>query len=109
MNYEDILANLKNKIYHPFYFLMGEESYFIDQITDYISSHVLTEAEQGFNQHILYGKDTDIDTIITYARRFPMMANHQVIIVKEAQNIKKIEELEPYLNAPLESTILVVN
>ncbi len=88
---------------------MGEESYFIDQITDYIAKNVLTEAEQGFNQHILYGKDTDIDTIITHARRFPMMANHQVIIIKEAQNIKKIEDLEPYLNAPLESTILVIN
>lgn len=109
MNYEDILVNLRNKIYHPIYFLMGEESYFIDQITDYIAKNVLTEAEQGFNQHILYGKDTDIDTIITHARRFPMMANHQVIIVKEAQNIKKIEDLEPYLNAPLESTILVIN
>ncbi len=109
MNYEDILANLRNKIYHPIYFLMGEESYFIDQITDHIAKNVLTEAEQGFNQHILYGKDTDIDTIITNARRFPMMANHQVIIVKEAQNIKKIEDLEPYINAPLESTILVIN
>ena len=109
MNYEDILANLRNKIYHPIYFLMGEESYFIDQITDYIAKNVLTEAEQGFNQHVLYGKDTDVDTIITHARRFPMMANHQVIIVKEAQNIKKIEELEPYINAPLTSTILVIN
>ncbi|MGQ8335865.1 DNA polymerase III subunit delta [Sunxiuqinia sp. A32] len=109
MNYEDILANLRKKIYHPIYFLMGEESYFIDQITDYISKNVLTDAEKGFNQHVLYGKDTDIDTIITHARRFPMMANHQVIIVKEAQNIKKIEELEPYINAPLTSTILVIN
>lgn len=88
---------------------MGEESYFIDQISEYIEKNVLTEAEKGFNQHILYGKDTDIDTIITYARRFPMMANHQVIIVREAQNIKKIEELEPYINNPLNSTILVIN
>ena len=109
MNYEDILANLKKKIYHPIYFLMGEESYFIDQITEYISKHVLTDAEKGFNQHILYGKDTDVDTIITHARRFPMMANHQVIIVKEAQNIKKIEDLEPYVKAPLDTTILVIN
>lgn len=109
MNFQDILTNLKNKIYHPVYFLMGEESYFIDQISEYIEKNVLTEAEKGFNQHILYGKDTDIDTIITYARRFPMMANHQVIIVREAQNIKKIEELEPYINNPLNSTILVIN
>ena len=109
MNYEDILTNLRNKIYHPIYFLMGEESYFIDQISDYIAQHVLTEAEKGFNQHILYGKDADANTIITHARRFPMMANHQVIIVREAQNIKKIEELEPYVNNPLKSTILVIN
>ena len=109
MNYEDIIANLKNKIYHPIYFLMGEESYFIDRISDYIAKHVLTEEEKGFNQHILYGKDTDIDAIITNARRFPMMANHQVVIVREAQNIKKIEDLESYINNPLKSTILVVN
>lgn len=108
MNYEDILANLKKKIYHPIYFLMGGESYFIDQISDYISKNVLTEAEKGFNQHVLYGKDTDVDTIITHSRRFPMMANHQVIIVREAQNIKKIEDLEPYIKAPLQSTILVI-
>ncbi|MGD9930585.1 MAG: DNA polymerase III subunit delta [Mangrovibacterium sp.] len=109
MNYEDILANLRNKIYHPVYFLMGEESYFIDQISEYIAQHVLTEAEKGFNQHVLYGKDTDVDTIITYARRFPMMANHQVVIVREAQNIKKIEDLEPYVKNPLKSTILVLS
>ena len=109
MNYQDILSNLKNKIYHPIYFLMGEESYFIDQISDYIAKNVLTDVEKDFNQHILYGKDTDADTIITHARRFPMMANHQVIIVREAQNIKKIEELEPYVKNPLKSTILVIN
>jgi len=109
MDYQDILINLKKKIYHPVYFLMGEESYFIDQITDYISKNVLADAEKSFNQHVLYGKDTDVNTIITHARRFPMMANHQVVVVKEAQNIKKIEELEPYIKAPLTSTILVIN
>ncbi|MEL7589225.1 MAG: DNA polymerase III subunit delta [Prolixibacteraceae bacterium] len=109
MEYEEIIANLKKKIYHPIYFLMGEETYFIDQISDYIAGHVLTKTEQDFNQYILYGKDADADTIITYARRFPMMANHQVIIVREAQNIKKIEDLEPYVNNPLKSTILVIN
>lgn len=108
-NYEDILANLQKKIYHPVYFLMGEESYFIDQITDYIAKYVLTDAEKGFNQQVLYGKDTDPLTIITHSRRFPMMANHQVIIVKEAQNIKDIESLEPYIKSPLKSTILVIN
>jgi len=109
MTFDEILDKLHKKIYHPIYFLMGEESYFIDQISDYIAANVLTEAEKGFNQHILYGKDTDIDTIITYARRFPMMSSHQVIIVREAQNIKKIEDLEPYVKNPLQSTILVLN
>ncbi len=109
MEYEEIISNLKNKIYHPIYFLMGDESYFIDQISDYITENVLTKAEQDFNQYILYGKDTDADTIITYARRFPMMANYQVVVVREAQNIKKIEDLEPYVNNPLKSTILVIN
>lgn len=109
MEYEEIISNLKNKIYHPIYFLMGDESYFIDQISDYITENVLTKPEQDFNQYILYGKDADADTIITYARRFPMMANYQVVVVREAQNIKKIEELEPYVNNPLKSTILVIN
>lgn len=107
--FDSILDNLRKKIYHPVYFLMGEESYFIDQITDYITNNVLTEAEKGFNQHILYGKDVDIDTIVTHARRFPMMASHQVVVVREAQNIKKIEELEAYVKNPLTSTILVIN
>lgn len=109
MEYEEILANLKKKIYHPIYFLMGDESYFIDQISDYITENVLTPTERDFNQHILYGKDVDADKIITYARRFPMMSNHQVVIVREAQAIKKIEDLEPYVNNPLKSTILVIN
>lgn len=109
MEYEEIINNLKKKIYHPIYFLMGDEGYFIDQISDYITENILTKAEQDFNQHILYGKDADTNTIITYARRFPMMANYQVVVIREAQNIKKIEDLEPYVNNPLKSTILVIN
>jgi len=109
MTFEEILGNLQKKIYHPIYFLMGEETYFIDKISDYIADNVLTEAEKGFNQTILYGKDLEPHTIMANARRFPMMANHQVIIVREAQNIKKIEELESYARNPLKSTILVIN
>jgi len=109
MTYEEILGNLQKKIYHPIYFLMGEETYFIDKISDFIADNVLTDAEKGFNQTILYGKDLEPHTIIANARRFPMMSNHQVIIVREAQNIKKIEELEPYVKNPLPSTILVIN
>lgn len=109
MTYEEIISNLQKKIYHPIYFLMGEETYFIDKISDYIADNVLTEAEKGFNQTVLYGKDTEPHAIIANARRFPMMANYQVIVVREAQNIKKIEDLEPYAKNPLNSTILVVN
>jgi DNA polymerase-3 subunit delta len=109
MTFEEIIGNLQKKIYHPIYFLMGEETYFIDKISDYIADNVLTEAEKGFNQTVLYGKDLEPSTIIGNARRFPMMANHQVIIVREAQNIKKIEDLEPYVKNPLNSTILVIN
>lgn len=109
MTYEEIISNLHKKIYHPVYFLMGEETYFIDKISDYISDNVLTDAEKGFNQTILYGKDLEPSAIMSNARRFPMMANHQVIIVREAQNIKKIEDLEPYVRNPLNSTILVIN
>ena len=109
MTFEEIISNLQKKIYHPIYFLMGEETYFIDKISDYISEHVLTDAEKGFNQTVLYGKDIEPHAIIANARRFPMMANHQVIIVREAQYIKKIEELEAYAKNPLNSTILVIN
>jgi len=109
MPHINILHNLKNKIYKPIYFLMGEETYYIDLITDFIANNVLTDAEKAFNQTILYGKDSDITDIIHAASRFPMMANNQVIIVKEAQNLKKIEELVHYAEKPLNSTILVIN
>ncbi|MCF6366478.1 MAG: DNA polymerase III subunit delta [Bacteroidales bacterium] len=109
MKFEDIIKDLKNKIYKPIYFLYGEESYFIDQISDYIAEHVLDEAEKAFNQTVLYGKDSKIEDVINTAKRFPMMANHQVIIVKEAQNLKQIEKIEYYAEQPLNSTILVIN
>jgi DNA polymerase-3 subunit delta len=107
--YEELIKDLKNKIYKPIYFLQGEEAYYIDQVTDYISKNVLTDAEKTFNQLVLYGKDADVTTIINAARRFPMMANYQVIIVKEAQELKKIEDLLVYIEKPLKSTILVIN
>ena len=108
MTFDQILSDLHNKIYRPVYFLMGEESYFIDEIAGYISKNVLTEGEKTFNQLILYGKDTDAANIINAAKRFPMMANYQVIIVKEAQELKKIDDLIYYVEKPLKSTILVI-
>lgn len=107
-SFENIILGLKNKIYSPVYFLYGEESYFIDVISDYIEKTVLTETEKEFNQTIIYGKDIDIPTLVSYARRFPMMSNYQVIIVKEAQDIDEIEELESYVLNPMESTLLVL-
>jgi len=77
-------------------------------ISDFIEKNVLSDLEKEFNQTIIYGKDIDIPTLISYARRFPMMSNYQVIIVKEAQDLNKIEELEPYVLNPLESTLLVL-
>lgn len=109
MTSEQILKDLKNKIYKPVYFLTGDEPYYIDKITDYISQHVLTDEEKTFNQEILYGKDTDIPSIINSARRFPMISGNQVVIVKEAQDIPGIDDLIYYVENPLKSTILVIN
>jgi DNA polymerase-3 subunit delta len=86
-NVKKILADLKSKKYAPVYFLQGEETFYIDVISDYIEANVLSDAEKGFNQVVVYGKDAVMATILTHARRFPMMAERQVVIVKEAQDI----------------------
>ncbi len=109
VSYEEILSDLRNRIYKPVYFLAGEEPYYIDLITDFIAEKVLPEEEKAFNQIVLYGEDTTVASIIETSRRFPMMSNHQVIIVKEAQVLKKIEDLAIYVEKPLSSTILVIN
>lgn len=108
VTYEEIARDLKNRIYKPVYYLMGEESYYIDKISKYISQTVLTEEEKEFNQTVMYGSDVDVATIINTAKRYPMMAEHQVVIVKEGQNIKNIEQLAYYVQKPLLSTILVI-
>jgi DNA polymerase-3 subunit delta len=107
VTYEEIISDLKNRIFKPVYFLAGEEPYYIDLITEYIQEKVLPEDEKAFNQIILYGDDTNIASIIDTARRFPMMASHQVLIIKEAQSLKKLDDLVIYLEKPLLSTILV--
>ena len=109
LTYEEIISDLKKRIFKPVYFLAGDEPYYIDVITDFIEEKVLSESEKAFNQLILYGEDTTIQSIIDTARRFPMMASHQVVIVREAQSLKKIEDLVYYLEKPLLSTILVFN
>ena len=104
-----ILKDIKAKQFQPIYFLMGEESFFIDTISDYIQNNVLEEHERDFNQTIVYGKDTNVGEIVSMAKRFPMMAEHQVVIVKEAQELSRtIENLVEYAANPLASTLLVI-
>lgn len=115
--YEQIVSDIKKKIYKPIYFLMGEESFYIDEITMLLEKSILPEEERSFNQSIFYGKDIEMGTLLDNSRRFPMMSNYNVVIVKEAQNMKGIDGLpsdqtDPfmlYLENPAKSTILVIN
>jgi DNA polymerase III subunit delta len=108
-----VLADLKARKFNPVYFLQGEESYFIDVIADYIEANVLTDTEKSFNQVVVYGKDVTMATVLTHARRFPMMAQYQVVMVKEAQEIQDLNKelgarlLLDYLKQPVPSTVLV--
>ena len=101
------MKDLKARKFSPIYILMGEESYYIDQITNYIAENVLTPAEQDFNLNVCFGSDVSAVQITDMAKRFPMMAEYQVVIVKEAQNIRSLDALEKYLKNPAKTTILV--
>ncbi len=104
-----IVDDIKSKNTKPIYFLMGEEAYYIDKISDYIENNILAEEEKGFNQMILYGRDVTIEDIIANAKRFPMMSEKQVVIVKEAQDLSRnIEKLAAYAENPQPSTVLVI-
>lgn len=126
--FESIIKDLKNKVYHPVYFFHGDEPYFIDQLSEYIESHVLTDMEKEFNQSILYGRDIDPVSIFSSAKRYPMMSNYQVVIIREAQDVRNLfkkksgadeegagssddgDDQDPffqYLQHPQKSTILV--
>jgi DNA polymerase III subunit delta len=120
MDYNSIMSDLKKKVYRPVYFLMGDEPYFIDMISDFIEQNILDESEKEFNQTVLYGRDVTAADVIGAAKRFPMMSEHQVVIVKEAQDLKDLIKKEKedkkdkqksgfelYLENPLPSTILV--
>ncbi len=117
MNINELIKDLKNRKFKPVYLLHGEESYYIDKASSYMEEHILTDAEKGFNQSVFYGKDTDVMSIINSAKRFPMMSEYQVLIVKEAQDLKWGKDgdddkktgdpLLSYLENPLGSTILV--
>ena len=91
--FEAVMKALKEKKYAPIYYLMGEEAYYIDKISDYIAEHVLAPEERDFNQTILFGSDVTAAAVADMARRYPMMAEHQVVIVKEAQNIRNMDAL----------------
>ena len=108
VSFDSIMADLEARRFVPVYYLMGDESYYIDKISDYIAEHVLQPEERDFNQTILFGSDVTASQVADYARRYPMMSEHQVVIVKEAQNIKNTEALEKYFKQPLTSTILVM-
>jgi DNA polymerase-3 subunit delta len=104
-----IINDIKAGNIKPIYFLMGEEPYYIDRITEYLENNLLTEDERGFNQMVLYGRDTTIEDIVANAKRYPMMAERQVVIVKEAQELAKtIEKLESYAENPQLTTVLVL-
>ena len=106
---KNILVDIKNGIIKPIYFLSGEEPYFIDQISNYIENNILEESEKGFNQMVLYGRDVTIEDIVSNAKRYPMMAERQVIIVKEAQDLSRnIEKLSTYADNPQPTTVLVI-
>ena len=108
VTYNSIMAELEAGQYRPVYYLMGDESYYIDKICDYIAEHALQPEERDFNQAIFFGSDVSASQIADAARRYPMMAERQVVIVKEAQNLKNTEALEKYMKQPLSSTILVI-
>lgn len=109
ITHRDIISAIKQKEYSPIYLLMGDESYYIDRISEYIADNVLTEDEKGFNLQVIYcTRDTNVADIINSAKRYPMMAKCQIVIVKEAQNLLKLDDLVFYAQNPLNTTILVI-
>lgn len=107
--FEEICRDIVAKKFQPVYILMGEEPFFMDRITDLLLENVLSESEKDFNQMIMYGADTDAAMIINAARRFPMMSEYQLVVVREAQLVRDIELLTNYVKSPLKSTVLVIN
>ncbi len=107
--FEEICRDIVARKFHPVYILMGEEPFFIDRITELLIENVLSDAERDFNQIIMYGADADAGAIINAARRFPMMAERQLVVVREAQLVRDIDMLTAYVKNPLQSTVLVVN
>lgn len=108
MDYQDIIRDWKQQKFKSLYWLEGEEDFFIDQVTSYAEHQLLPESERGFNLTVLYGKDTDWAAVINACRRYPMFAERQVVLLKEAQAMRDLLKLEAYIDNPLTSTIFVV-
>ena len=108
VTYDSIMKELQERQFKPVYYLMGDEPYYIDKISDWIAENVLQPEERDFNQTILFGSDVNASQIVDAAKRYPMMSERQVVIVKEAQNVKNTEPLEKYFKAPMASTVLVL-
>ncbi len=108
MTTEKVLSDLKKKHFHAVYWLEGDEEFFIDQVMDYAEAHLLSEAEKGFNLTVFYGRDADWSTVLNACRRYPMFSERQVVLLKEAQDMKSIDKLDAYVEKPLSSTILLV-
>lgn len=109
MSAEKIIADWKSKNFKPIYWLEGEEPYFIDEVMNYAEHHLLPESEAGFNLTVFYGRDADWTAVVNACRRYPMFAERQVVLLKEAQHMRDIEKLEGYIEKPLASTVLVVS
>ena len=108
MDYKEIIKSIQQRQFKPVYFFHGDESYFIDALTEVIENGVLNDGEKSFNQTILYGKDIDAQIVTDNARRYPMMSDYQVVIIKEAQDMKSLGLLQSYVEKPLSSTILCI-
>ncbi|MGB3153752.1 MAG: DNA polymerase III subunit delta [Chitinophagaceae bacterium] len=109
MSVEKIIVDWKKKNFQPLYWLEGEEEYFIDKVMDYAEHHILTESEASFNLSIFYGKDANWADVVNACRRYPMFAERQVVLLKEAQQMRDMDKLESYVENPLASTVLVVS
>jgi DNA polymerase-3 subunit delta len=108
MSADKIVADWKKGLFKPVYWLEGEEPYYIDTVMEYAENHILSEAEAGFNLTVFYGKDAEWAAVINACRRYPMFAEKQLVLLKEAQQMKDIEKLEGYIENPLNSTIFIV-
>src|SRR6478672_2660655 len=109
MSAEKIIAEWQQRNFKPVYWLEGEEPYYIDMVMDYAEHHILNDNEAGFNLTVFYGRDADWAAVVNACRRYPMFAERQVVLLKEAQHMKDIEKLEGYVEKPLASTVLVVS